>query len=564
MKSVWSPVATGINKKGSFMQQFQSVVSRHLLAVFHRVSALVSLGLALACSVAYAGTTITAPTVANGKYVNGVLFSASVTSDVARVELSANSFAFGTLNAANNWQLRYTFTNLGTRDIAAKSYSASGTLLSTHTIRINVVDVLLRSPSANANYMNGTAVTISASAAVSYVILKAETFEIGRSGARDANGDFLFPPAIMGTLGSRTFNAEAYNANGTKIGTDTVPVNVVNVAFTSPPAGATFDSGTTFTARVATVSTATRVDYYADSVLVDTMTNVSENFKRDISLVNSGNRSLRAVAFNASGTKLGEASIAITINGGPVTTCQFGPWTTYNGIALRRHSSGAYIYKTSHKSIDADGAPNAYHPADVGKPCSASAGLLGLDCPANAGYPNGGFWKDVLVVDPNDSSRPYVQRSGPHSGFFISKTSLQDAAKSATDASRYVNSTTIPFIVFPGNFYSMSGTGRMGDLGYAINLSNNKKTAYVAADVGPSAASLGESSIAFLVNLGGINPNPINGAGAPSATVLYVNFPNSTATYRWPMTNAQMQSNVQQLLATVGGEAGILACKDAL
>jgi hypothetical protein len=512
---------------------------------------------------AQAGTTLTSPAVSGSSYVNGVLFSATVTSEVTKVELSANGFAFGTLSAANNWQLRYTFTNLGTRDIAAKSYDAANTLLATKTLSINVVDVLTRSPTANATYINGTPVTIGASAAVNYVILKAETFEIGRAGSRDANGDFVVPTAIMGTIGSRTLNAEAYNANGVKIATQSVPVTVANIVLTSPTAGAAFESGQTFAVQVQTVSTATRVDYYADTVFLESMTNASAQFRRDISLVNAGSRTIKAIAFNASGTKLGETSVGITINS-TAPTCQFGPWTTYNGVTLRRHTSGAYIYKTANKNIDADGAPNAYHPADVGKPCSATAGLLGLDCPANAGYPNGGFWRDVLVVDPNDSSKPYVQPSGTYKGFFISKTSLQDGAKAVTDASRYVNSAAIPYLVFPGNFYAISGTGRMGDLGYAINLSNNKKTPYVAADVGPASAPLGEMSIAMQVNLGGVNPNPINGAGAPPGTILYVGFPNSTATYAWPMTNAQMQTNIQQLLSTVGGEAGVLACQGSL
>jgi hypothetical protein len=53
-------------------------------------------------NLASAGVTLTSPSVANGDYVNGVTFAANVTSDVAKVELSANGFAFGTLNAANN------------------------------------------------------------------------------------------------------------------------------------------------------------------------------------------------------------------------------------------------------------------------------------------------------------------------------------------------------------------------------------------------------------------------------------------------------------------------------
>jgi hypothetical protein len=514
-------------------------------------------------NLASAGVTLTNPSVANGEYVNGVTFTANVTSDVAKVELSANGFAFGTLNAANNWSLRYTFSNPGTRDIAAKGFNSAGTLLSTAAISINVVDAIVITPQKNSEFLNGTAVTVAASDRISQVVLRAETFEIGRSSTRDGAGRFVINPVIIGTIGARTFNVDAVLANGQIAATSVVPVTVINITLLSPAEGASFNSNEVFAAQAKTVSTATRVEYFADNVSLGSVTDASTMFKRDTTLVNAGSRVIKAVAYNASGTKLGEDTSTITIVS-TTTTCQFGAWSAYNGISLRRHSSGAYIYKTSHKQIDADGAPNAYHPADVGKTCSASGGLLGLDCPANAGYPNGSFWRDVLAVDPNNNAKPYVQPSGTFAGFFVSMTSLSDRNKAATDPTKYVSSTTFPYIVFPGNFNAKSGTGKVGDLGFAINLSNNKKSHFVVAETGPAAADLGEMSIAFATAMGGVNPNPINGAGAPSGTILYVSFPFSSNTYAWPMTNAQMQTNVNALLQSVGGEAGILACQGLL
>jgi hypothetical protein len=171
----------------------------------------------------------------------------------------------------------------------------------------------------------------------------------------------------------------------------------------------------------------------------------------------------------------------------------------------------------------------------------------------------------VLVVDPNNSSRPYVQPSGPFAGFFVSQTSLVDGAKAVTDTSRYVSSTAFPYIVFPGAFAQLTGTGKRGDLGYAINLNDqSKKTHFVVAETGPTNANLGEMSIELAKRMGGVNPNPINGAGAPSGTILYVSFPFSGNTYKWPRTNTQMATDLQTLLASVGGEAGILACASSL
>jgi hypothetical protein len=66
--------------------------------------------------------------------------------------------------------------------------------------------------------------------------------------------------------------------------------------------------------------------------------------------------------------------------------CSFAPWSDYKGDRILSHpTQSAYIFATSHKAVDADGAPNAYHPNDKG-----------LDYLANAGYPNTSWWKSVL------------------------------------------------------------------------------------------------------------------------------------------------------------------------
>src|SRR5262245_13969807 len=81
----------------------------------------------------------------------------------------------------------------------------------------------------------------------------------------------------------------------------------------------------------------------------------------------------------------------------------------------------AYFYATERMAIDADGAPNAYHPED-----------RGIDALANSGFPDRD-WKSVLVIDPADPSKPFVQRDGDFAGFFMAKTTLQDTRLPATD-----------------------------------------------------------------------------------------------------------------------------------
>jgi hypothetical protein len=65
------------------------------------------------------------------------------------------------------------------------------------------------------------------------------------------------------------------------------------------------------------------------------------------------------------------------MQGAPVTA-EF--WQEYQGTQLWHFpGSAAYFYLTERMAIDADGAPNAYHPEDQG-----------IDALANAGYPDGG------------------------------------------------------------------------------------------------------------------------------------------------------------------------------
>ncbi len=541
---------------------------------------LLVLGIALIAQVATAGITLTSPA-ANSTVVNGVTFTANVTSDIVKVDIFAGTFALGTLNSTNDFSLRYTFTTLGARGLEARGFNSANVLVLTVPLNITVVDMLVVTPQTNAEFLNGTPVVVAASDRVTQVVLKAETFEIGRTTTRDGVGRFIINPAVVGTIGARTFNFDALLLTNASVATSAVPVTVTNVALVTPAEGASYNSGATFTMQAKAVSTATRVEYFADTVWLGSYTDRSTMFSRATSLNTAGNRVMRATSYNAGGTVLGTDTSNITIvaatptcvlpqvlqNGvcvTPTATCQFSAWTSYKGVAMRKHSSGAYIYKTSNKQIDADGAPNAYHPSDVGKPCSTTGGLLGLDCPANAGWPNASFWRDVLVVDPSNSNRPYTQPSGTYAGFFVSQTSLVDSSKAETNPARYVSSTTVPYIVFPGNFSALTGTGKRGDLGYAINLGNQtKKTHFVVAETGPANANLGEMSIQLATLLGGTNPSPINGSGAPSGTVLYVSFPFSSNTYAWPQTAAQMQANTNALLQTVGGEAGILACQNS-
>ena len=52
-------------------------------------------------------------------------------------------------------------------------------------------------------------------------------------------------------------------------------------------------------------------------------------------------------------------------------TCKFGTWSDYQNTSLMRNAdASAYLFRSSHARVDADGAPNAYHPDDIGLHCT--------------------------------------------------------------------------------------------------------------------------------------------------------------------------------------------------
>lgn len=244
--------------------------------------------------------------------------------------------------------------------------------------------------------------------------------------------------------------------------------------------------------------------------------------------------------------------------------CTFSSWFEFKGTKLLRNTAKtAYVYVTGHSRVDADGAPNAYHPSDVGKNCAHDE-HIGLDCPANAGFPNTDWWGSVLVPDPQDPSKPFVQPSGPTKGFFVATTWLSAPGVANTNPSKYVDSTKIPYLVFPGSTFSgLSGTGFKGDVGIAWHSQTGRSTAFIVADKGGGAdAKLGEGSIALYEALGGQNVNARTGAGVAPGKVRFLVFPGSrhAVDQSWPQSMESIKNQADNLLAEIGGERAVADC----
>jgi hypothetical protein len=185
----------------------------------------------------------------------------------------------------------------------------------------------------------------------------------------------------------------------------------------------------------------------------------------------------------------------------------------------------AFFYESG-MTIDADGAPNAYHPDNSG-----------IDDLQNAGAP--GSWEGLAK---DAQGEPFVQGpDDPFPGYYVSETALADRSKAVNDPARYVDASKIPFLVLPGGMARQLGA-RVGDFAIVFNERNGKSSYAIFGDVGPYDR-VGEGSVALAENLG-IRSNARN--GGTWRGVLYLVFPGSGE--RRPRTVEEINDQGQKLL----------------
>jgi hypothetical protein len=198
--------------------------------------------------------------------------------------------------------------------------------------------------------------------------------------------------------------------------------------------------------------------------------------------------------------------------------------------------SQAFFF-VSGMTIDADGAPNAYHPNGTG-----------LDDVANAGVPT--HW-DGIITDRD--GHPLIQgESDPFPGYYISCTSLSNRRKRFTDPTAYVDAAKIPYVVLPNDLADHGGA-RLGDFAVVMNLQNGKWSYAIYADIG----TLGEGSIALADNLG---MWPDARRGGQSDGILYLVFPGSGNLQ--PRAIDEIQSEAEKLLQDWGGIEKLASCAE--
>jgi hypothetical protein len=199
--------------------------------------------------------------------------------------------------------------------------------------------------------------------------------------------------------------------------------------------------------------------------------------------------------------------------------------------------SPVFFYQAG-MTIDADGAPNAYHPDNTG-----------LDDLRNAGAP--GHWEGLAK---DKDGEPFVQGpDDPFPGYYVSETALADRSKAYNDPTRYVDASRIPFIVLPG-YMARDVGARPGDFAAVINQSNGKSSYAIFGDIGPFDR-IGEGSIALADNLG-IRSDARNGGARRG--ILYVVFPGSGNGQ--PRSLDEINAETEKLLQDWGGSAQLTSC----
>lgn len=209
-------------------------------------------------------------------------------------------------------------------------------------------------------------------------------------------------------------------------------------------------------------------------------------------------------------------------------------------IPIGRLPGTTAFYYESGMTIDADGAPNAYHPDNKG-----------LDDLSNAGSP--GSWEG-LAKDAD--GEPFIQGpNDPFPGYYVSATALADRSKPPNDPTRYVDASKIPFVVLPGGLSRQLGT-RPGDFAVVFNERNGKSSYAIFGDVGPWDR-IGEGSMALAENLG-VRSDARNGGARRG--IVYLVFPGSGNGR--PRTIDEIQSEGEKLLQAWERSLPTAVCKD--
>lgn len=245
-------------------------------------------------------------------------------------------------------------------------------------------------------------------------------------------------------------------------------------------------------------------------------------------------------------------------------------------ISISRERQTSAVVFSSQMQVNTDGAPDSYHPDDIGITHICNGVSVGAKCvwkakcladfnKAKAQGFNGPTKICFFAMAKHQNGKPVIQGpNDPKPGFYVSTTALQQPGVDKKTPQAHLDSNHIPFIVIPRHWQQSAIPGvRLGDFALVLRKSTGQLSFAVVGDLGPKK-KLGEGSVALHQALGN-NPFRMRfgkrraSKGIGVRDVLYVIFPNSGITDA-QITTELIDREGQRLLEQFGGKEKLLNC----
>lgn len=266
---------------------------------------------------------------------------------------------------------------------------------------------------------------------------------------------------------------------------------------------------------------------------------------------------------------------------GSFATCEIAKESTFRhdeigAIAIFRDHRTDVVAFSSQMQVNTDGAPDSYHPDDIGITHICNGISVGRNCE----------WKASCLADFNrakaegfkgptkiccfamattPNGEPIIQGAlDPKPGYFVSTTALRQPGEKANTPQAQLDSNTTSFAVIPKSWHLTGSPGpKLGDFGVAYRKSTGSLAFFVVGDLGPNR-KLGEGSVALHQALG--NDPFVMRFGKRRARksigghdVFYVLFPRSAQRGR-KMDTSSIREVGGKLLEDFGGKERLIEC----
>jgi hypothetical protein len=183
-------------------------------------------------------------------------------------------------------------------------------------------------------------------------------------------------------------------------------------------------------------------------------------------------------------------------------------------VGIYRDAATKAVVFASQLHVNTDGAPDSYHPDDIGITHICNGVSVGPNCSwkaeclpefnrAKAEGFTGPTKICFFAIATDGQGRPIIQDpDDPKPGYFVSTTALQQPGIDKRTPQAQLDSNAVPFIVIPSSWHKGGTPGvKLGDFAVVVRRSTGKMSPAIVGDLGPKT-KLGEGSVALHWALG--------------------------------------------------------------